>query len=142
MQQKIALAALLAFLVGCSSSLEPGHAEMKHQANSNQKTIVKRFTIGNTEFGIDLAASSFDVDTSGAEGPTITIEIAGDRSTFDPLTVDDDAEWSWALHPPAFYLRGFPLTKADSNDAMLAHVKRDDVEDYEFSIYMMEHTSD
>ena len=69
---------------------------------------------------------------------TITIEIAGDRSTFDPLTVDDDSEWSWALHPPAFCLRGYPL-RTLSGETLSAHVMRDDLEHYEFSIYMMEH---
>jgi len=100
---------------------------------------MKRFTIGDTEFGIDVATSSFDVDVSDAESPTITIEIAGDLSTFDLLTVDDDSEWSWALHPPAFCLRGYPLRIEPSSDTVSAHVMRDDLDKYEFSIYMMEH---
>jgi hypothetical protein len=100
-----------------------------------------QFKIGNTDFGIDAATSTFTVDTSDPKRPTITIELAGDPATFAALSADEDSEWSWALYPPGFYLRKFPAQVDPSTGIVTARVKRDDIDNYEFAILMMEHNA-
>ncbi len=100
---------------------------------------MQQFQIGNTDFGIDAAASSFTVDTTDPDRPTITIELSGDQATFDALTAGDDSEWSWALYPPGFYLRSFPAQVDPSTGVATARVQREDIDTYEFAIYLMEH---
>lgn len=100
---------------------------------------MRQFRIGDTDFGIDPETSSFTVDRSDPERPTMTIELSGDPSVFDPLAADEDSEWSWALYPPGFYLRSFPAEIDPSTGTATARVSRDDIDEYEFAIYMMEH---
>ena len=102
---------------------------------------MQQFKIGNTDFGIDAATSTFTVDTTDPQRPTITIEIAGDPSIFEALSADEDSEWSWALYPPGFYLRKFPAQIDPSTGVVTARVELDDVDHYEFAILMMEHNS-
>ncbi len=129
---------LVACLVGCAPT-SPGSNPDK-QARSTGQTM-QQFRIGDTDFGIDARTSSFTVDTTDPERPTITIEIFGDQSAFDALTADDDSEWSWALYPPSFYLYSFPAQVDPSTGIATSRVKLDDVDDYEFAIYMMEHNN-
>lgn len=102
---------------------------------------MQQFKIGSADFGIDATSSSFAVDTTDPDRPTITIKVNGDRATFKDLTADDDSEWSWALYPPAFYLNSFPAQVDPSTGIATARVALDDIDDYEFAIYMMEHNN-
>jgi hypothetical protein len=101
---------------------------------------MQQFKIGSTDFGIDASTSSFTVDATDPDQPTITIELSGDPSTFEALKADEDSEWSWALYPPGFYLRSFPAQIDPATGIVTARVKRDDIDHYEFAIYMMEHS--
>ena len=102
---------------------------------------MRQFKIGDQDFGIDPATSSFTIDTTDPERPTITIDLSGDRSVFDPLAADEDPEWSWVLYPPDFYLHSFPAEIDPTTGIATAHVTRDDIDEYEFAIYMMEHNA-
>ncbi len=102
---------------------------------------MQQFKIGSTDFGIDTTTSSFTVDAADPDRPTITIELSGDQSAFDTLSANEDSEWSWALYPPGFYLRSFPAQVDPSTGIATARVKLDDVDNYEFAIYMMEHNN-
>jgi hypothetical protein len=120
------IAVLSACLAGCGQS--------------TNRTKMQQFKIGDADFGIDVTTSTFTVDTSDPDRPTITIELAGDQAAFDALSADEDSEWSWALYPPGFYLRKFPAQVDPSTGVATARVQRDDIDDYEFAIYMMEHS--
>jgi hypothetical protein len=134
--KRIALVTVfLACLAGCGQSPAP-------QAPSKDgRTTMQQFKIGSTDFGIDATTSSFIVDSTDPERPTINIEIAGDPSLFEALSADEDSEWSWALYPPGFYLRKFPAQIDPATGVVTAHVQLDDVDNYEFAILMMEHNN-
>jgi hypothetical protein len=132
---------LIACLVGCWRSPTPPAPRTEDRTESTGRTTMQQFKIGSTDFGIDATASSFTVDRTNPDRPTITIELCGDQSTFDSLTADDDSEWSWALYPPGFYLRSFPAQVDPATGIATARVKLDDTDDYEFAIYMMEHNN-
>ena len=120
---------LIAVVAGCGESKPP----------ASKSSTMRQFIIGTTDFGIDPKTSSFTVDTTDPNRPTVTIELSGDQSVFDPLTVDEDSEWSWALYPPGFYLRSFPAQIDPSTGVVTASVKLEDIDKYEFAILMMEH---
>lgn len=134
--RRLALALLVSFFIGCGESPPPS---ADGGAESAGPSTVRQFKIGGKEFGIDPEASSFTLDTTDPGRPTITVEIAGDRSVFDPLTAEEDSEWSWALYPPGFYLRSFPAQIDPSTGAATARVTLNDLDGYEFAILMMAH---
>ena len=86
------------------------------------------FTIGGTEFGINLAESTVELDQT-----ILTLHIRSDEKVFTALTDDEDSEWSWALYPPHLYIHGLE-TKAGQ-----ATLNGD--EDADVAIYMMEHNT-
>ncbi len=100
---------------------------------------LQQFKIGDTDFGIDTTTSSFTVDATDPDRPTITIELSGDQATFDALKSEEDSEWSWALYPPGFYLRSFPAQVDPPTGVATARVQREDIDNYEFAIYLMGH---
>ncbi|MDZ7616845.1 MAG: hypothetical protein U1E05_07575 [Patescibacteria group bacterium] len=140
--KRIALnAVLIACLVGCGQSPTLPVPKTDGRTKSSGRTTMQQFTIGSTDFGIDATASSFTVDNTTPNRPTITIELSGNQSVFDALTADDDSEWSWAVYPPGFYLRSFPCQVDPSRGIATARLTLDDIDDYDFAIYMMEHNN-
>ena len=107
--------------------------------DSSGKPAQASFVINTTEFGIDPDWMTVELDQSTPDSPVITLELAGDESVFDPLDVDDDSEWSFALSPPGFNLREYPATIDPETGIVTAEVDNLEVEDYEFSILMIEH---
>jgi hypothetical protein len=131
-------AVLMACLVGCgrSPARAPGTDD---RTTSTRDTKMQQFKIGSTDFGIDRTTSSFTIDATDPNRPMITIELSGDQATFDALTADEDSEWSWTLYPPGFYLRSFPAQVDPATGVATARVQREDIDNYEFAIYLMEH---
>lgn len=136
--RRSALTVLISVLVGCGQSPPPTTGS---RTESTESTAMRQFKIGNTDFGIDAVSSTFQLDATDPERPTITIEIAGDQAVFDALKADEDSQWSWALYPPGFYLRSFPAQIDPATGAATARVTRDDIDNYEFAILMMEHNA-
>ena len=67
------------------------------------------FSIGDTNFDVDFAKSSISLEEDGTGMVELNIDIHGDDDVFMRLTEPDDAEWSWALYPPAFFLHGLRI---------------------------------
>ena len=67
------------------------------------------FSIGDTNFDVDFAKSSISLEEDGTGMVELNIDIHGDDDEFMRLTEPDDAEWSWALYPPAFFLHGLRI---------------------------------
>lgn len=96
------------------------------------------FTIDGTDFGIDLAESTFSLDA--LDGATVVnAEIHGNQEQYDSITENEDSEWSWTLYPPHFYLRDFPADVDSATGNGSAQVAIDDLDEYEVAIYLMEH---
>lgn len=94
------------------------------------------FHLDETDFGIDLARSSCSIDeVDGAR--VINVEIHGDDSKYDAITETEDSEWSWTLYPPHLYIHDFPLN--DDYGTLRAKISRDDLDEYEAAIYLIEH---
>jgi hypothetical protein len=130
-------ALLIACLAGCARSSSPPRPEDGAPSTGG---ATRQFKIGSTDFGIDAATSTFAVDTTDPDRPTITVELAGDQATFDAISADEDSEWSWALYPPGFFLRSFPAQVDPATGVATARVRLDDLDHYEFGIYMMEYS--
>jgi len=96
------------------------------------------FTIGDTEFGVDLEESERSIDTTQPNVIELMLEVYGDQERFDAITDDDESEWSWALYPPHFYLRGLTVPSSTVND-FVELPKPDDNDEIEAAIYIMEH---
>ncbi|STR28028.1 Uncharacterised protein [Janthinobacterium lividum] len=96
------------------------------------------FSIGDTNFEVDVAKSSIGLEVHGRGMLEINIDIHGDDDVFMRLTEPDDAEWSWALYPPVFFLHGLRIP--EGQEATLAIGMLDTHPDAEESgIYMMEY---
>ena len=96
------------------------------------------FSIGDTNFEVDVAKSSISLEAHGRGMLEINIDIHGGDDVFMRLTEPDDAEWSWALYPPAFFLHGLRIP--EGQEATLAIGMLDTHPDVEESgIYMMEY---
>lgn len=89
------------------------------------------FTIDGTEFGIDLSASTLEIDQTDPKRTVVSLEIRGDDQLFTALTDNEESEWSWALYPPHLYIRGLETRDAK---AVL-----EGGEDIEAALYMMQH---
>jgi|GEM_PF-373395 hypothetical protein len=95
------------------------------------------FSIGPTEFFVDLEKSQFSLTRQSDGSSKLGIDIFGSRDVFGALSSQDDSDWSWALYPPEFYIHDFPLTPdAFAADGSLFIAAR---EDHEIGLYMMEH---
>ncbi len=94
------------------------------------------FHLDATDFGINPAKSSCSIDVVDGV-PVINVEIRGDDEKYDAVTEDEDSEWSWTLYPPRLYIHDFPLN--DDSGTMRANISRDDLDEYEAAIYLMEH---
>jgi hypothetical protein len=93
------------------------------------------FTIRQTDFGIDIARSSWRiVEKAGMQH--LTIEVYGDPGTYERIDASD-RYWSWTLYPPHFYLRDFPVQK--SGHVTVASLKEADFDDCDIALYLMEH---
>jgi hypothetical protein len=97
------------------------------------------FVINGTEFGINAARSRFTVTRSFFRGASLDVEIEGEPALFDALKLAEDSAWSWALYPPSFYLRTYPIPKPKATQALDLRLQPGDTEKYDIALYMMEH---
>lgn len=93
------------------------------------------FSIGDTNFAVDIAKSNISLEAHGSSMLELNIDIHGDDDVFMCLTEPDDAEWSWALYPPAFFLHGLRIPQGALSIGMLDLYP--DAE--ESGIYMMDY---
>jgi len=96
------------------------------------------FSIGDTNFAVDVAKSRISLVAHANGMQEINIKIEADDEVFMRLTEDDDAPWSWALYPPSFILRGLLVAGADAAPVHMLAVDASST-DGECSLYMMEY---
>lgn len=94
------------------------------------------FSIGDTNFEVDVAKSRISLAARADGMREINIRIEADDEVFMRLTEDEDAPWSWALYPPSFILQGLLVAGAD---AAPVHMLAVDADVGECSLYMMEY---
>src|SRR5262245_994507 len=97
------------------------------------------FVINGTEFGIDPATSFFRLTSRMLRGPLLDVEINGLDDVFRKLTESESSAWSWALYPPQFYLRAYPIPKPKSGKRLDVRLPPGDLERYDSALYMMNH---
>jgi hypothetical protein len=96
------------------------------------------FSIGYTNFEVDVAKSSIRLEAHGSGMLELNIDIHGDDDVFMRLTEPEDAEWSWALYPPAFFLHGLRIPEGQGG-ALAIGMLDTHPEAEESGIYMMEY---
>lgn len=96
------------------------------------------FSIGDTNFDVDFAKSSISLEEDGTGMVELNIDIHGDDDVFMRLTESDDAEWSWALYPPAFFLHGLRIPEGQGG-AFAIGMLDTHREAEESGMYMMEY---
>ena len=96
------------------------------------------FSIGDTNFDVDIAKSSISLEEDGTGMVELNIDIHGDDDVFMRLTEPDDAEWSWALYPPAFFLHGLRISQGQDG-AFAIGMLDTHPEAEESGMYMMEY---
>src|SRR5438132_14251009 len=97
------------------------------------------FVINGTEFGVHAARSRFMVTRSFFRGASLDVEIEGEQARFEAIKAADDPKWSWALYPPSFYLRAYPIPKSKEGKPIDLRLQPGDTEKYDIALYMMEH---
>ncbi|WP_219134305.1 hypothetical protein [Janthinobacterium sp. UMAB-60] len=96
------------------------------------------FSIGDTNFEVDVAKSSISLKEDGTGMVELIIDIHGNDDVFMCLIEPDDAEWSWALYPPAFFLHGLRIPQGQGGAFSIGMLDaHPEVE--ESGMYMMEH---
>lgn len=96
------------------------------------------FSIGDTNFAVDVAKSRISVAALANGMREINITVEADDDEFMRLTEDDDAPWSWALYPPSFSLHGLLVAGTDAAPLHGLAVDASST-DCECSLYMMEY---
>lgn len=96
------------------------------------------FSIGDTNFDVDIAKSSISLEEDGTGMVELNIDIHGDDDVFMRLTEPDDAEWSWALYPPAFFLHGLRIPEGQGGTFAIGMLDTHP-EAEESGMYMMEY---
>lgn len=96
------------------------------------------FSIGDTNFDVDFVKSSISLEEDGTGMVELNIDIHGDDDVFMRLTEPDDAEWSWALYPPAFFLHGLRIPEGQGG-AFAIGMLDTHREAEESGMYMMEY---
>ena len=96
------------------------------------------FSIGDTNFDVDIAKSSISLEEDGTGMVELNIDIHGDDDVFMRLTEPDDAEWSWALYPPAFFLHGLRIPEGPGGTFAIGMLDTHP-EAEESGMYMMEY---
>jgi len=94
------------------------------------------FVIGETEFGIDPASVKVEFPLRPDGLANVHIEVGASETVFERLC--EDEEWSWALYPPFFFIRLYPVSPQDAAlSCPIAIPARD--ESFEMNLYMMEY---
>lgn len=96
------------------------------------------FSIGDTNFDVDVAKSRISVAACADGMREINIRIDADDEAFLRLTEDEDAPWSWALYPPSFILQGLLLAGTDGAPVQMLAVDASNA-DCECSLYVMDY---
>jgi hypothetical protein len=97
------------------------------------------FTIGETDFGIEPGQSRLDLASQADGTVLLTLEVQGNQAVFDQLNAGGNSEWSWALYPPQFYLRQYPLPGQPKKKTVTVELQPEDADNYDVALYLMEH---
>lgn len=97
------------------------------------------FTLGATEFGIDISKSKIKISVPEPQFGVglLNLDVSGDASIFDELSSQEGSEWSWALYPPALYFHEIPIQLSLITSASEFAFEVDN--NLEYGLYMMEH---
>jgi hypothetical protein len=98
------------------------------------------FILANANFAIDDQRSQIALAPGKKGELLLTLEIHGDQGVFDRLNSEEGSAWTWALYPPHFYLRNYPVPPAASDKAVTVKLKPEDSANYDVALYMMEHS--
>jgi len=98
-----------------------------------------KFAINNTDFGIDRVRSRCLVTWALFRGRRLDVEIEGDPQRFAQLKEQEDSEWSWALYPPTFRLRSYPVPRPAAGRVTELRLTPADIERHDVTLYLMEH---
>lgn len=96
------------------------------------------FSIGDTNFEVDVAKSRINVSAHADGMREINIKIEADDDVFLRLTQDDEAPWSWALYPPSFSLQGLLVAGTEAAPVQLLAIDAGNT-DCESALYMMQY---
>jgi hypothetical protein len=102
-------------------------------------SVTASFVIGATDFGIDPEPSRFRLRHSLFRGRSLDIEIHGSQQRFVEVTQAEESAWAWALYPPTFYVRAYPVSKRAAAGASEIRLTPADAEKYDVALYLMEH---
>src|SRR5262249_20320568 len=64
-------------------------------------------------------------------------EVHGNPDAFERIR--EDEAWAWALYPPNFYLRGYPVPAKARTGTAGVQLGPDDASNNDVALYMMEH---
>jgi hypothetical protein len=98
-----------------------------------------KFTINNTDFGIDRQRSRCHITWSLFRGRRLTLEVEGDPQRFVELKEPERSEWSWALYPPSFRLRSYPIPRPAASHVTEVRLTPADIDKHDATLYFMEH---
>lgn len=98
------------------------------------------FSIGDSDFGVDLGKSKVRLDTRADGKRELNADVYGDTIVFRQLSEQQDADWSWALYPPVFFLHGFVVPNDQGGAAPQTWNFEAVPTEYEIGIYMMEYS--
>lgn len=96
------------------------------------------FSIGDSNFEVDVAKSRIRLESDGSGMLELNIDIHGDDDVFMRLTEEDDAQWAWALYPPAFFLHGLRVPEGPQGVCAIGQLDTASHAE-EAGIYMMEY---
>ena len=96
------------------------------------------FSIGGTNFDVDVATARIIVAAHADGIREINIRIEADDEVFMRLTEDDDAPWSWALYRPSFILKRLLVAGTDAAPVQMLAVDAGNA-DCEAALYMIEY---
>lgn len=100
---------------------------------------MKDFTIGATQFGIEVEESYLELREQSDRSWILSIEVNGSKELFAKLTDSDHSAWGWALYPPKFYLRKLSVTVNGSRSVPITRLSESDIDEHDIALYLMEH---
>jgi hypothetical protein len=98
-----------------------------------------KFTINRTDFGVAPQRSHCQVTRSLFRGRRLDVEVEGDPERFAQVKGEEGSEWSWALYPPSFRLRSYPVPRPTAGRVTELRLTRSDIEKHDATLYLMEH---
>jgi hypothetical protein len=94
---------------------------------------MKQFIIGGFDFGVDERRSSLRIYDS-----MFDLKLVGDEGVIQEIMEQDEHPWGWLIQAPFLYAIGLPC-QFDANGDFAHDITEQDLNDYDVSLYVMEH---